>query len=94
MKTIRSQKVIDQVELFNNLRAQEKEIQNNLKVIRLSLLEVLGEESSAKAGEFLLLVSDRVRTDLDKKALAADLGEKIKDYETETSYQILEVKKA
>jgi len=94
MKTIRSQAVIDQVELFNELREEQKKIEANLKIIREALMEVLGDEHSAKAGEFLLLVSDRVRTDLDKEALAAEFGDKLKNFQKQSSYQILEIKKA
>ncbi len=94
MKTIRSKEIIDLAERFEAARQQEKELQAALKTMRDSLMAALGDEASAKAGEYLLLVSDRVRTDLDKKALTEALGDEIKQYEKKISYQILEIKKA
>jgi hypothetical protein len=94
MKTIRSQNIIELVARFDEARAIEKSVQAELKNMRESLIAAMGDEASAKAGEFLLLLSERVRTDLDKKALAADLGDKLKTYEKASTYQILEIKKA
>jgi hypothetical protein len=94
MKNIKSAKVQSMVSDFVAMRAREKEVAAQLKELRTSLLAALGDADTAQVGEWLLLRSDRTRVDLDKEGLKAALGEKLKEFENRSSYEILEVKKA
>lgn len=94
MKVIKNEKIIELAKRFDEARALEKSIQTELKTMRESLIAAMGDEASAKVGELLLILSERSRTDLDKKALQADLGDKLAKYERQSSYRILEIKQA
>ena len=94
MKTIRSESIISLTAQYEETKAIQKSIEESLKTMRESLLAAMGDEASAKAGEYLLLRSERIRTDLDKKALLQALGSDLAQYEKKSSYEILEVKKA
>lgn len=94
MKTIRSESIINLTAKYEEMKATQKVIEESLKTMRESLLAAMGDEDTAKAGEFLLLRSERVRIDLDKKALLQALGSDLAKYEKKSSYEILEVKKA
>jgi hypothetical protein len=53
----------------------------------------MGDDTSAKVGEYLLIICEKMRTDLDKKALAQKLGDELKSFEKKTAYTVLEIKK-
>lgn len=94
MKTIRSESIISLTAKYEETKAMQKTLEESLKTMRESLLAAMGDEATAKAGEYLLLRSERTRTDLDKKALLQALGADLAQYEKKSSYEILEVKKA
>lgn len=75
-----------------NLRSRRKALDEAEKTIKESLLAALGDETAAEAGKYLIMQSDRTRTDLDKKALEVELGEELRRFEKQTTYTILEVK--
>jgi len=77
------------IEMRRTLEADEKEVKSAIKDILAGFeVNVLG------AGDFVVILSDRTRTDVDKKKLKVELGERYAEFETKTDYQILEVKKA
>jgi predicted phage-related endonuclease len=94
MKKISSKKVVETVKEFQAIKKQMSEMEATMKELRASLKEALGDESSALVGEFLVLVSERTRKDVDKDALQKELGDAFDKFLKVSSYEILEVKKA
>lgn len=94
MKITKSQSTISVVERYESLKSSQAAIEKEMKVLREELIGALGGENSMLAGQFLIILSQVTRTDLDKKALQQDLGDKLHDYEKKTTYEKLEVKKA
>jgi hypothetical protein len=76
------------IELRREAERREKELKDYFK-------ELIGEaEATVQIGAYILVLSECTRTDLDKKALMVAMGDRIKDFEKQTSYTKLEVKKA
>lgn len=94
MKTTKNKATITAVERYESLKASQASIEKELKVLRQELIGALGSDNSMLAGQFLIILSHITRTDIDKKALAADLGDDIHKYEKLTSYPRIDVKKA
>lgn len=74
------------------LREEAKRIEKRLKELSSIFHSFAGNETKIQAGKYLVLISERSRTDLDKKALTVELGDRLKLFEKVTSYKILEVK--
>lgn len=94
MKTITREKTVLLVSDFHAMRAQVRDLDAAMSLMRAELFEALGDEASALAGEFIILSSTKTRTDLNKEALQAELGDRLKDFQKQSTYKILEVKKA
>jgi predicted phage-related endonuclease len=94
MKITKSQSTISVVERYKCLKSSQSSIEKEMKVLREELIGALGGENSMLAGQFLIILSQVTRTDIDKKALAADLGDDIHKYEKQTSYDRIDIKKA
>lgn len=94
MKKITREKTILMVSDFHAMRVQAKDLDAAMSLMRAELLEALGDEASALAGEFIILASTKTRTDLNKEALQAELGDRLKEFKKQSTYKILEVKKA
>lgn len=94
MKTTKSQAMISIVERYESLKESHAAIEKEMKVLRQELIGALGGENSMLAGQFLIILSHITRTDIDKKALAADLGDDIHKYEKLTSFPRIDIKKA
>jgi hypothetical protein len=74
------------------LREEVKRSQKRLEELTDILKAFAGSEKKFQAGKYTVLISERSRTDLDKKALVCELGDKLKAFEKITTYKILEVK--
>lgn len=93
MKTSKNKTTILAVERYDRLKESHAAIEKEMKMLREELIGALGGENSMLAGQFLIIISHITRTDIDKKALAADLGDDIHRYEKLTTYPRLEIKK-
>lgn len=94
MKTIKRAELIETAQEFAAIREQIKTLEAAQKRMRSELIEALGDENSALVGEYLLILSERVRTDLDKEALQQELGDKFREFQRESTYSVLDIKKA
>lgn len=76
-------------EIIENRKAAEK-VEKELKEV---LKGIMGEDATLEAGEFMVLLESRVRSDLDKKAILENEGpDFIAKYSKTTEYEILSVK--
>lgn len=73
-------------------REQRKALDDAIEAKSDELKAHMGELKSLHAGKYLVVISERTRTDLDKRALTTLLGDQLKQFEKKTTYQILEIK--
>ena len=76
------------------LRDQVKALEKELNPLIDEIKGFMGDETVITLGDVVLILSEITRTDLDKKALTAQLGEAIKRFEKPTTYKKLEIKRA
>lgn len=93
MKTTKKA-IIDMVVQLNDLielrRAQDK-VERELKAV---LKEFMGSDFMLEAGDLVVIIDPRTRTDLDRKALTIELGsEKIKKFTKSTTYDVVTVRR-
>lgn len=63
------------------------------KELKAQIKKIMGSDACLEAGEFMVVIETRARTDLDKTALVHDLGQSIVDkYSKKSEYEILSVK--
>jgi site-specific recombinase XerC len=79
-KALELKEVIDQ---RKDLEKKEKALKEHFKVMN---------ENALKVGDILITFDDAKRTGLDKKSLAEKLGDKLKEFETITTYKKMSVK--
>lgn len=92
MKTVAKENVEIAQKLFNTIEAR-KQLEKAEKELKDRVKELMGTEKMLDAGNILILLDDRERTDLDKKRMTLDLGlDLIKQYETKSSFQIMTVR--
>lgn len=94
MKVFKSKQMEQEVSRARELRDIINAAKKELDPLIDKLQAELGDENSGKAGDYLLIATKRQRSDLDKKALAARLGDAIKDFEKITTYIVLDIKKS
>lgn len=75
------------IEARKQLEKQEKELKDFFK-------EELSGLNSMLAGEILITIADRTRTDIDRKLLVSELGDEAKRFEKTMTYQVMDVKLA
>jgi hypothetical protein len=93
LKISKSKEFESQVARARELRDQINAMTKELKPLIDQIEDRMGEDMSAKVGDYLLIICEKIRTDLDKKALAQKLGDELKDFEKKTAYTVLEIKK-
>ncbi len=94
MKTVQKG-IINMVQQLNDIIELRKAQEKIEKELKATLKEFMGTDSMLEAGSFIVLVEDRVRTDLDRKALTVELGLEFMDKFTKIShYDILTIKPA
>ena len=93
LKISKSKDFESQVARARELRDQINAMTKELKPLIDQIEERMGDDMSAKVGDFLLILTERERTDLDKKALALKLGDELKAFEKKVSYTVLDIKK-
>jgi hypothetical protein len=76
------------------LREQVKALESELSPILDEIKAYMGDQTVVALGDIVLILSEVTRTDLDKKALTIELGEKIKAFEKRSTYKKLEIKRS
>lgn len=94
MRTSQSAANVEKALNLLKMIEQRKMIEKAEKELKDHFKDLLGEDSIIIVGEVVISLSERTRTDLDKKALAAELGDKIKQFEKSSTYQVMDVKRA
>jgi hypothetical protein len=94
MKT-ESKGMIDAVNQLYQAIEQRKAAEKVEKELKGVIKEFMGKDTMLSAGGYIVIVEDRVRTDLDRKALTIELGTEFLEKFTKTShYDIMSVKPA
>lgn len=70
-----------------------KELDKVEKAIKDQIKEFMGDEMILHGGDYVAIQKEVKRTDLDKQALQAHLGDDYENFLKQTSYRTLEVKK-
>lgn len=94
MKKTTSKDTISKISRLADIRSAKAEMAKEEETIKDAIREVMGDDTAMQAGEFIVLIAEVVRTDLDKKALAAELGDDIKRFEKQSSHDRIEIRKA
>ncbi len=91
MKTIRAKSDIEKAnELFELIEAR-KEIERKERELK-DYFKAMGE-AAIKANDILITLTEKERTNLDRKALQAFMGDKLVEFETTTEYVQVDVKR-
>lgn len=94
MKNIKKADLVETAHNFAIIREQIRMLEQTQKIMRQELIEALGDQNSALIGEYLIILSERIRTDLDKDALQKELGDKFQEFLKQSTYSVLDVRKA
>lgn len=91
MKTKSKANIKAMSELFK-LRAKIKELQTQEKIIKENIMASMSE-NLLEGGGYMVVITDAQRSQLDKKQMIKDMGQKFVDEYTKTTfYKKLEVK--
>jgi hypothetical protein len=77
---------------IKKLRDHKKTIEERLDELTTIVKGFMDNQTIVHVGPFVIVLSEKTRTDLDKKALTTLLGEDLKKYEKKTTYKTLEIK--
>lgn len=92
MKTTKAG-IIDMVAQLANIIEVRKAQEKVEKEIKAVLKDFMGDDAILEAGGYMVLIEARTRTDLDKKALLAEVGQEIITKCSKTlEYEIMSVK--
>jgi hypothetical protein len=93
VKKSNSKKIQDLVEKFLDLKEAQRQAQEEVADLRAKLIETLGDEKALLVGdEFLVTVSERSRSDIDREKLKVRLGKEFDDFQNRSTYTVLDVK--
>jgi predicted phage-related endonuclease len=79
-------------ELFE-AREQRKAAEKIEKEHKATLKEIMGDDETLKAGPFLVVLKQVNKTTLDTKLIKIELGERVSEFERDSSYKTLDIKK-
>ncbi len=92
MKTT-SASIISKVNELALIIEERKRLDKFEKLIKADLKEIMGDDATLDAGNWLVLISARSRKDFDKDAIMHDMGpEWVMAHQKTVSYEIVEVK--
>ncbi len=96
MKTTRSAKLVSEIEHLNNLIKTRLSIEKEEREIKKRLKDYLQAHSvmALAAGQYVVVITDRQRRELDKEHVQTLLGAQYDECLFLTFYQTLEIKKA
>jgi hypothetical protein len=83
----KAQRLFELVEFRKQIEKEEKEIKELFKT-------EAGDEPFLKVGGYMIVISTKSRTSLDRKALAVELGDKLELFENVTEYKQVDIKAA
>ena len=89
MKSINSIEANNKVRLLYAVIGYRRETEKIEKDLKGWVKELMGEDSHVQVGDFIISRKIARRTDLDKEALSAYLGDDLKKFEKETVYEVL-----
>ena len=92
MKTTVQKETIEKAKRLAVLIESRKTAEKEEKELKEFFKQTIGADGSLQVGDWLVIVSEKSRTDLDKKALVVEYGDKIKAFEKTTTYSMVEVK--
>lgn len=92
MKT-QSSKTIKLVDQLAELIETRKTAEKLEKELKAQIKAIMGDDATLEAGDWMVLIETRNRSDLDKASIAHDHGvEFVNKYSKRTEYEILSVK--
>lgn len=96
MKTTENKTIVALVERLSNVLEKKKALELEEKEMKDAIKDILKgfEVNILGAGEYVVVLSDRTRRDVDKQKVKELLGDKYSEVEKKTEYQTLEVKRA
>ncbi|MGA0852318.1 MAG: hypothetical protein ACO3QQ_03040 [Candidatus Nanopelagicaceae bacterium] len=94
MKKTTSKDTIKIISRLADIRSAKAEMAKEEETIKDAIRNIMGDETALQAGDFIVLIAEVMRTDLDKKALAAELGDKLKQFEKQSSHDRIEIRRA
>ena len=96
MKTTQNKTIIGLVNRLSEVIETRKSLDTEEKSIKAALKDAMAEFNTniLGAGNYVMIISDRTRSELDKELVKSLLGEKYDGCIKKSEYQIFEVKKA
>ena len=94
MKTTTNKKTISKVELLEETIRMRRELEKLERSLKSELYDLLGESPNLKAGNFLVIVSERERTDINRDKVKIILGDKYDEVLDTKKYKQLDVRVA
>ncbi len=96
MKTTENKKILGLVSRLSEIIESRKTLETEERAIKTDLKAIMAEFGSnvLGAGNYVMVISDRTRFELDKEVVKSLLGEKYEECIKKTEYQIFEVKKS
>jgi len=95
MKNLRNEKDQNLAAELSHIIAERRGMEKREKELKAYFKEKAGDDIAIKAGDILILLTEKSRESLDRKLLTADFGaEKLAPYIKTTSYVQVDVKGA
>jgi hypothetical protein len=94
MKTTQNKETLELVDNLHWYIEKRKELEREERRLKSRLYDLLDGSSSLKAGDYLVVVSERERCDINKEKVKSILGNKYEEVVEVKHYKIMEVKAA
>lgn len=96
MKITHNKKILSKIERFSKLKKALKNLSDEEALLKIEIKNVMVDLDTKVliAGDYAVAITDRFRTEIDKKMLEQLLGEDLKHALRMVEYQIFEVKKS
>lgn len=89
----KSKDTVELVKMLASVIEVRKEAEKREKILKAQVKELMGSELVLTAGNHVVVIESRTRTDLDKDAIMHDMGQAFfTKYSTKSSYDIMSVK--
>jgi predicted phage-related endonuclease len=92
MKRFRSTEKVKAVQELVKIIKQRKILEAKEKMLKSYLKREMKDSECAIVDNWLITLTDKIKTTLDRKKLALELGEKLKKFEKITEYQQFDIK--
>lgn len=96
MITTTNSKILTKIIRFSQIKKRLKALNDEEHEIKTEIKAIMKDLDTKVlvAGDYAAVITDRMRTDLDKELLRDLFGDQLKNAERQVVYQIFEVKKA